>query len=200
LHIFGRSIPFGVAAVTPSSQVTVGRPKAGLILAGTLCVRARGRPISKLDRGTQIILKKFYQREKLVIFGKLLDLSWENPFGFGPKQNKLTDSLGFSDWRHMTSHLSHEISMGHIQNCKNWSELKTQLGKNCTIDKLNSEGPPNIRGTRARNGRVPTSTLIGWPPTSFTTNYVKTGQFVQNSKSGTCILHSTLLSTTEFTK
>jgi hypothetical protein len=33
-----------------------------LVLAGVLCVRAR-RPISKGNRGMQIILKKFYQRE-----------------------------------------------------------------------------------------------------------------------------------------
>jgi hypothetical protein len=99
-------------------------------------MHARRRPISKGSHGMQIILKRFYQRE--------------NPFGFGLKQNKLTDSLGFSDWRHLASHLSqHEISMEHMQNCKKWFELKTRLGKNCTIDKFNSEGRPNICGIEA---------------------------------------------------
>jgi hypothetical protein len=87
---------------------------------------------------------------KLGVCRKFLDLSRENPFGFGLKQNKLTDGLGFSDWRHLAYHLSrHEISMEHMQNCKKWSELKTWLGKNCTTDKFSSEGPPNICGTQA---------------------------------------------------
>jgi hypothetical protein len=43
----------------------------------------------------------------------------ENLFGFGLKQNKITDSLGFSDQQHLVSHLSqHEISMEHEQNFK----------------------------------------------------------------------------------
>jgi hypothetical protein len=55
---------------------------------------------------------------------------------FELKQNKLTDNLGFSDWRHLASHLSrHEISMEHMQNCKKWFELKMQLCKNYTIGK-----------------------------------------------------------------
>jgi hypothetical protein len=102
------------------------------------------------SRGMQIVLKQLYQREKLGICGKFLELLRENPFGFGLKQNKLTDSLGFSDWLHLASHLSrYEISMEHMQNCKNWFELKTRLGKNCTIDKFNSEVQPNICGTQA---------------------------------------------------
>jgi hypothetical protein len=76
-------------------------------------------------------------------------VSRENPFGFGLKQNKLTDSLGFSDWRHIASHLSRqEISMDHMQYGKKWFGLKTRLGKNCTIDKCSSEGRPNICGTQ----------------------------------------------------
>jgi hypothetical protein len=35
--------------------------------SGRSAVRARRRPISKRSRGMQIILKKFYQREKLGI-------------------------------------------------------------------------------------------------------------------------------------
>jgi hypothetical protein len=42
--------------------------------------------------------------EKVLSEGKIGDLM-ENPFRFGLKQNK-TDSLGFSDWRHLASHLS----------------------------------------------------------------------------------------------
>jgi disintegrin and metalloproteinase domain-containing protein 10 len=38
--------------------------------------------------------------------------------------------------------------MEHTQNCKNWFELKTDLGKNYTVDKFDSEGRPNICGTR----------------------------------------------------
>jgi hypothetical protein len=69
----------------------------------------------------------------------------ENQTGFELKPNKQTDNLGFSDWRHLASHLSqHEISMEHTQNCKKLFELKTWLGKNCTIDKFNSEGRPNV--------------------------------------------------------
>jgi hypothetical protein len=30
-----------------------------------------------------------------------------------------------------------KISMEHMQNCKKWFELKTRLGKNCTIDEFN---------------------------------------------------------------
>jgi hypothetical protein len=41
--------------------------QSGPVLAGVLCVRARRRPISMGGRGTQIILKKFYQRKKLEI-------------------------------------------------------------------------------------------------------------------------------------
>jgi hypothetical protein len=101
-------------------------------------VRARRRQISKGDRGMQIILKKFYRREKLGISGKFLDLSRENPFGFGLKQNKVTDGSGFSDWRHLTSHLSrHQICMEHMYNCENLFELKTRFDKNFTIDKFN---------------------------------------------------------------
>jgi hypothetical protein len=33
-----------------------------------------------------------------------------------------------------------------MQNFKKGFELKTRLGKNCTIDKINSEGRPNICG------------------------------------------------------
>jgi hypothetical protein len=111
----------------------------GPVLAGVLCVHALRWQILKDGCGMQIILKKFYQREKFGICGKFLDLSRENPFEFGLKQDKLTDSLGFSDWRHLTSHLSRqEISMEHMQNCKKRFELKTRLGKNCTIDKFNS--------------------------------------------------------------
>jgi hypothetical protein len=84
---------------------------SGPLLAGVLWVRASRRPISKGGCGMQIILKKFFQREKLGILGKFLDLSKENPFGFGLKQNKLTDSFGFSDWGHFASHISrHELS------------------------------------------------------------------------------------------
>jgi hypothetical protein len=36
-------------------------------VAGVLCVHARKRPVSKGGRGMQIILKKFYQGEKLGI-------------------------------------------------------------------------------------------------------------------------------------
>jgi hypothetical protein len=36
-------------------------------LAGVLCVRARRQTIYKGGRGTQIILTKFYKREKLAI-------------------------------------------------------------------------------------------------------------------------------------
>jgi hypothetical protein len=61
------------------------------------CVRARRQPMSKGGCGMQIILKKFYQREKLTIWGK-------NPFGFGLKQNRLTDMSGFSDRRHISRH------------------------------------------------------------------------------------------------
>jgi hypothetical protein len=39
--------------------------------------------------------------------------------------------------------------MEHKQNCKIWFELKTRLGKNCTIDEFNSEEWPNICGTQA---------------------------------------------------
>jgi hypothetical protein len=74
-----------------------------------------------VGRGMQSILKKVYQREKLGIWRKFLDLSRENPFGFGLQQNRLTDSSGFSDWRHFASHLSrHEMSMEHMQNCEKW--------------------------------------------------------------------------------
>jgi hypothetical protein len=38
--------------------------------------------------------------------------------------------------------------MEHMQNCKKWFELKTRLGKNCTIDEFNSEGRSNICGTQ----------------------------------------------------
>jgi hypothetical protein len=104
----------------------------------------------------KIILKKCYQREKFGIGRTFLDLSRENPFGFGLKRDKLTDSLVFSDWRHLVSHLSlHEISMEHMQNCRKWCELKTLLGKNCTIDKFNSEGLPNICGTRGATKAEP---------------------------------------------
>jgi hypothetical protein len=37
--------------------------------------------------------------------------------------------------------------MEYVQNCKKWFELKARLDKNCTIDKFNSEGRPNICGT-----------------------------------------------------
>jgi hypothetical protein len=40
---------------------------SGPVLAAVLCVRARREAISKGGRGMQIILKKFYQREKLGI-------------------------------------------------------------------------------------------------------------------------------------
>jgi hypothetical protein len=39
----------------------------GLVLAGVLGVHACRRPISKGSHGMQIILKKFYQMEKLGI-------------------------------------------------------------------------------------------------------------------------------------
>jgi hypothetical protein len=39
--------------------------------------------------------------------------------------------------------------MEHTQNCKKWFELKTRLGKNCTISKFNSEGRPNVCGMQA---------------------------------------------------
>jgi hypothetical protein len=39
--------------------------------------------------------------------------------------------------------------MEHMQNCKKWFELKIRLGKNCTIDKFNSERWPNICGMQA---------------------------------------------------
>jgi hypothetical protein len=39
--------------------------------------------------------------------------------------------------------------MEHMQNFKKWFELKTELGKNCTTDKFNSEGWPNICGMQA---------------------------------------------------
>jgi hypothetical protein len=39
--------------------------------------------------------------------------------------------------------------MEHTQNCKKWFELKTWLGKNCTVDKFNSEGQPDICGMQA---------------------------------------------------
>jgi hypothetical protein len=45
----------------------------------------------------QIILKKFYQRENWGFEGNFLISRKKNPFGFGVKQNRLTDSLGFSD-------------------------------------------------------------------------------------------------------
>jgi hypothetical protein len=94
------------------------------------CVRACRQPVSKGGRGMQTILKRFYQREKLGIWGKFLDLSRENSFGFDLKQNKLTESMGFSDWRHFASRISrHEMAMEHLQNCKNLFELKTLLGK-----------------------------------------------------------------------
>jgi hypothetical protein len=38
---------------------------------------------------------------------------------------------------------------GTNANCKKWFELKTRMGKNCKIDKLKSEGRPNISGTQA---------------------------------------------------
>jgi hypothetical protein len=41
------------------------------------------------------------------------------------------------------------MSMEHLQNCKKLLQLKTRLGKNCTIDKFTSEGWPNICGTQA---------------------------------------------------
>jgi hypothetical protein len=46
--------------------------------------------------------------------------------------------------------------MEHMQNCKKWFELKTWLGKNCTTDKLNSEGQPNICATQAAMKPEPT--------------------------------------------
>jgi hypothetical protein len=36
--------------------------------------------------------------------------------------------------------------MEYSQSFKKWFELKTRLGKNCTIDKFSSEGRPNICG------------------------------------------------------
>jgi hypothetical protein len=39
--------------------------------------------------------------------------------------------------------------MEHMEKCKQWFELKTRLGKNCTIDKFNSKGRPNICGKQA---------------------------------------------------
>jgi hypothetical protein len=38
--------------------------------------------------------------------------------------------------------------MEHKQNCKKLFDLKTRLGKNCTIDNFNSEGWPNVCGTQ----------------------------------------------------
>jgi hypothetical protein len=40
---------------------------AGPVLAGVLCMRACRQSVSKGGLGMQIILKKFYQREKLGI-------------------------------------------------------------------------------------------------------------------------------------
>jgi hypothetical protein len=48
--------------------------------------------------------------------------------------------------------------MEHEQNCKKWFELKTELGKNCTIDKFYSEGRPNICCTQAATKPEPVLT------------------------------------------
>jgi hypothetical protein len=46
--------------------------------------------------------------------------------------------------------------MEHMQNCKKWFELKkTWLDKSCTIDKLNSEGRPNICGMQTATKPAP---------------------------------------------
>jgi hypothetical protein len=59
----------------------------GPVLAGVQRMSACRWPVSKGGRDMQIILKKFYQREKSGILGKYLDLSRENPFEFRLKTN-----------------------------------------------------------------------------------------------------------------
>jgi hypothetical protein len=128
---------------------TYFKVRAGSGSCAVLCVRARRRTISNGGRGMQIISKNVLPEEKI---GNLREVSWsvEGKSVWIWTKTKQTDSLGFSDRRHLVSHLSrHEISMEHTQNCKKWSELKTRSGKNCAIDKFNSEGQPNICGTSA---------------------------------------------------